>query len=299
MRESTEHEATREKCDSGGFDGSLWRACALEQENLPGQRIRERRDSRQTKYLPAMLGTLLLLVISCTSPVTLLTPTVSYTPVNGGANLHLTWLAVANATGYNVYVDGVKTEIVSGIYSFDVAGPARLIQVSAIATSSEGDKWSLTTAVQKTANVTVYTRDDVQQINHAFYFDTTGTAVSIPLSRPSDIDFVLDTSQTVTNIQLRSPDSYDPKYNTKGNTSAVASETNLDALRIAPAPGVYSAVRRIALDGIYSLWLDPGANGWSADDHFAKIKVEGISGTAVTFTVEYQKIPGLRWLISN
>ena len=275
MRESTEHDETRKKCDSAGL------------------------DSRQTGRLPAILGTLLLLVISCTSPVTLLTPTVSYTPVNEGANLHLTWLAVTDATGYNVYVDGVKTEIPSGTYSFDVTGPAKLIQVSAIAASSEGDKWSLTTTVKKTANVTVYTRDDVQQINHAFYLDTTGTAVAIPLSRPSDIDFVLDTSQTITNIELRSPDSYDPKYNTKSNSSAVASETNLNDLKIAPAPGVYSAVRSISLDGIYSLWLDPGANGWSADDHVAKIKVEGISGTAVTFTVEYQKIPGLRWLMSN
>ncbi len=275
MSESTEHDGTREKCDSAGPDG------------------------RQTKYLLAMLGTLLLLVISCTSPVTLLTPTVSFTPINGGANLHLTWLAVTNATAYNVYVDGVKTEIPSGTYSFDVTGPAKLIQVSAVATSSEGDKWSLTTAVKKTANVTVYRRDDAQQINHAFYFDTTGTAVAIPLSRPSDIDFVLDTSQTITNIQLRSPDSYDPKYNTKRNSSAVASGTNLDDITIAPAPGAYSPVRSISLDSIYSLWLDPGANGWSADDHFAKIKVEGISGTAVTFTVDYQKIPGLRWLISN
>ena len=305
MKESTEHDETREKCDSAGFDESLWRAGAREEGNLPGQRVTEkqgspeRRDSGQTKYLPAILGTLLLLVISCTSPVTLLTPTVSYTPVNDGANLHLTWLAVTNATAYNVYVDGVKTEIASGTYSFDVAGPAKLIQVSAVAASSEGDKWSLTTAVKKTANVTVYTRDDVQQINHAFYFDTTGTAVAIPLSRPSDIDFVLDTSQTITNIQLRSPDSYDPKYNTKSNSSAVASGTNLDDIRIAPAPGVYSAVRSVSLDSIYSLWLDPGANGWSADDHFAKVKVEGISGTAVTFTVDYQKIPGLRWLISN
>jgi len=251
------------------------------------------------KYKFATLGALLLLVISCNKPVTLDPPTVSYTPGDDGAKLHLTWLAVTDAIAYNVYVDGVKTEIASGTYSFDVTGPARLIQVSAIAASSEGDKWSLTTAAQKTANLTVYTRADAQQINHAFYFDTTGTALAIPLSRPTDIDFVLDTSQTVTNLELRSPDSYDPKYNAKSNSSAVASETNLDDLKIAPAPGVYIPVRGISLDGIYSLWLDPGANGWSADDHVAKIKVEGISGTAVTFTVEYQKIPGLRWLMSN
>jgi hypothetical protein len=251
------------------------------------------------KYQFATLGALLLLAISCNKPVTLDPPTVSYTPGADGASLHLTWLAVTNATAYNVYVDGVKTEVVSGTYSFDVTGPARLIEVSAIAISSEGDRWSLSTAVQKTMNVTVYTRDDVQQINHAFYFDATGTAVAIPLSRASDIDFVLDTSQTVTDLVLRSPDSYDPKYNAKSNSAAVAGETNINDLKIAPAPGVYSPIRSISLDGIYSLWLDPGANGWSSDDHVAKIKVEAISGTAVTFTVGYQKVPGLRWLMSD
>jgi len=251
------------------------------------------------KHLPEILGALLLLVISCTKPVTLDPPTVSYTPIDDGTKLHLSWLAVTNATEYHVYVDGVKSVIASGTYSFDVTGPARLIEVSAVEVSSEGSRWSLTTAVQKTTNLTVYTPIDAQQINHAFYFDTAGTAVAIPLSRPSDIDFALDTSQTVTDIELRSPDSCNPQYNTKSNSTADAGVTNFADLKIAPAPGVYSKVHTISLDSVYSLWLDPGANGWSADDHVAKIKVEAISGTAVTFTVGYQKIAGLRWLTSN
>jgi len=259
----------------------------------------ERRASRRIKYLTAMLGVLLLLVISCTEPATLDPPTVSCVPIDDGTTLHLTWLAVANATEYHVYVDGVKSVLPSGTYSFDVTGPAKLIEVSAVAVSAEGDRWSLSTAVQKTMNLTVYTPIDLQQINHAFYFDTTGAAVAIPLSRPSDIDFTLDTSQTVTDIELRSPDSCNPQYNTKSNSSADAGVANFADLEIAPAPGVYSKVRPISLDSVYSLWLDPGANGWSSDDHVAKIKVETISGTAVTFTVGYQKIAGLRWLMSN
>jgi hypothetical protein len=254
---------------------------------------------RIMKYLAAMLGVLMLQVISCKQPVALVEPVVSYTAVDSGLTLHLTWLAVTNATGYNIYVDGVKNEVVSGTYSFDVTAPAKLVQVSATAASSEGDKWSLTTAVKKTSNVTVYTTADPQQINHAFYFDTTGAAVAIPLSRPSDIDYTLDTSQTVSNIVLRSPDSYTPKYNTKANSSADASMTNFNDLKIAPAPGVYSAVRTISVDSVYSLWLDLGANGWTTDDHVGKIKFEDISGTAVTLTVGYQKVPGLRWLMSN
>jgi len=251
------------------------------------------------KCLSATLGALVLLVISCSKPVTLAPPMVSYTPIDGGTKLQLTWLMVTNATEYYVYVDGVKTVLASGTYSLDVTGPAKLIEVSAVATATEGHRWSLTTAAQKTANLTVYTRADAQQINHAFYFDTTGVAQAIPLSRPSDIDFMVDTSQTVTNIELRSPDSCSPQYNTKSNSSAGAGVSNLADLMIAPAPGVYSKARTISLNAVYALWLDPGANGWTSDDHVAKMKVEGISGTAVTLTVEYQKIPGLRWLMSD
>ena len=251
------------------------------------------------KYLSTTLGALLLLVISCNKPVTLDPPTVSYTPIDDGTKLQLTWLMVANATEYHVYVDGVKTVLASGTYSLDVTGPARLIEVSAVAASTEGHRWSLTTAAQKTADLTVYTRADAQQINHAFYFDTAGAAQAIPLSRPSDIDFMVDTSQTVTNIEMRSPDSCSPQYNTKSNSSADAGVANLADLTIAPAPGVYSKVRTISLNAVYSLWLDPGANGWTSDDHVAKIKVEAISGTSVTFTVGYQKVPGLRWLMSD
>ena len=258
----------------------------------------ERRGDRRIKYLTAILGALLL-VISCNKPAVLDAPTVSYAPIDDGAKLRLTWLAVTNATEYHVYVDGVESTLVSGTYSFDVTGPAKLIQVSAVAVATEGAKWSLTTAVQKTTGLTVYTPVDLQQINHAFYFDTTGAAVAIPFSRPSDIDFALDTTLTITNIELRSPDSCNPQYNTKSNSVAGAGTANFADLKIAPAPGVYSKVRAILPDSVYALWLDPGANGWSVDDHVAKIRVEAVSGTAVTFTVGYQKIHGLRWLMSN
>jgi len=255
--------------------------------------------ARMMKYLSAMPGALLLLVISCNPPGALEKPVVSYAPIEDGTKFHLTWTAVTNATEYHVYVDGVKNVVVSGIYSFDVTGPAKLVQVSAASASGEGNKWSLTTSVKKTPNVTVYTTADPQQINHAFYFDTAGTAVAIPLTRPLDIDYTLDTTQTLSNIVLRSPDTYDPKYNTRANSSAEAGLTDFDLLKIAPAPGVYSATRTISKDSVYSLWLDPGANGWSADDHVGKIKFEALSGTAITLTVGYQRIAGLRWLMSD
>jgi len=252
------------------------------------------------KYQFATLGALLLLVISCGQPVSLVVPTVSHTPVNDGTTLRLTWTMVEHATGYTVYVDGVPHSVISGIYSYDVSSPAKLIQISAVAKSSESDKWSLTTTVKKTSNVAVYSMADSQQINKAFYFDATGTAVAIPLTQASDVDFVLDTTQTVGAIQLRSPNSYTPVYNTKHSSSAAASVPNLNDLTIAPATGAnYSPARTISANSVYALWLDPGDDGWSAEDHFAKIRVEALSGTSVTLTTEYQMVPGLRWLISD
>jgi len=252
------------------------------------------------KHQFATLGALLLLVISCSQPVSLVTPTVSYTPVNDGATLRLTWTMVENATGYSVYVDGVRHSVISGIYTYDVSSPAKLIQVSAVAKSSESDLWSLTTTVKKTTNVAVYSMADSQQINHAFYFDASGAAIAIPLTQASDVDFVLDTTQTVGAVQFHSPNSCYPNYNAGNNTSAAANGTNLDDLTIAPAPGAaYNVARTISANSVYSLWLDPGNDGWTAEDHFAKVKVAALSGTSVTLTTEYQTVPGLRWLISN
>jgi hypothetical protein len=252
------------------------------------------------KYQFATLGALLLLVISCSQPVSLVMPTVSYTPVSEGATLRLTWTMVEHATGYTVYIDGVPHSIISGVYTYDVTAPAKLVQVSAVAKSSESDKWSLTTTVKRTSNVAVYSMADSQQINNAFYFDATGAAIAIPLTQASDVDFILDTTQTLGAIQLRSPNTYAPVYNTKNNSSAAASGTNLDDLTIAPTPGTtYSVARTISENSVYSLWLDPSNDGWSAEDHFAKIKVAALSGTSVTLTTDYQMVPGLRWLLSE
>src|SRR5512141_2941302 len=89
------------------------RLCRLQLEprlRFACQPVNARKEERM-KYKFATLGALLLLAISCNKTVTLDPPTVSYSPSGDGASLHLTWLAVTNATAYNVYVDGVKTEV--------------------------------------------------------------------------------------------------------------------------------------------------------------------------------------------
>ncbi|MEO0109003.1 MAG: hypothetical protein ABIK62_07545 [candidate division WOR-3 bacterium] len=251
------------------------------------------------RYIIPVLGALLILVISCEPPVSLTKPTVTAQPISAGDTLRLTWTAVNGATGYNIYLDGVKHQVQAGTYSYDVPGPVKKIEVSAYDASEESDKWELVTTIEKTANIIVYTTADVGNPNHAFYFNASGTAVAIPLSQATDIDFVLDTSGTAANIEIRSPSSYTPKYNNKDNATATATTTDFDALKDAPAPGVYNTVRQISANALYSLWIDPTGDGWSVDDHFGKLKIENISGTAVTMTAGYQKTGGLRWLISQ
>lgn len=251
------------------------------------------------RFILPVLGALLILIVSCQPPVTPGTPSVEYEATETGANLRLTWTAVTDAQGYYVYLDGVKNTVTT--LSYDVTTPTKLIEVTAYNGSEESGAWSLNTSVVETENLMVYTTAEATQANHAFYFTSSGSALAIPLTQATDIDFVVDTSGTVTNVQLRSPDSYTPHYNDKDNAAALASTTVLDSLKSAPAPGVYNTVQPISGDAVYSLWIDPTNNGWSKDDdHFAKAKVVGsIVDNKVTLTLGYQKIPGLRWLISN
>jgi len=252
------------------------------------------------RYLPVILGALLVLVVSCTPPTTLEKPSVTTAAIENGAKLRLTWTAVSGATGYNVYLDGAKTAVASGSYSFDVPQPTKLIEVSATASSEESDKWSLNTMIVKTASFIVYSMGDAGQQNKAFFFNSTGTAIPIPLSQVSDIDFIADT--TGASIELRAPTAYTPHYNEKDNATAAAVGTMVfDDYKTAEAPGsgVYLTARTITTNALYSFWIDPNGSGWTVDDHFGKLKIESISGTAVTMTAGYQMVGGLRWLISN
>lgn len=249
------------------------------------------------RYLPVILGALLILVVSCTPTTTLEKPSVTYAAIDNGASIRLSWTAVSGATGYNVYLDGTKNAVTSGSYTYDVTTPSEKIEVSATAGSDESDKWSLSTLVEQTASFIVYSTKDVGQPNHAFYFNSTGTALPIPLDQAANIDFVADT--TGIDIELRSPDSYSPVYNAKDNSTANSTVTNFADLKVAAAPGNYNTVRTISNNAVYSFWIDPVNNGWDVTDHFGKLKIEGISGTAVTMTSGYQVVGGLRWVISN
>lgn len=245
------------------------------------------------KLLP-VLGALLILIVACPPIEPLDTPNVTATALTGGDTLRLTWTAISGASGYYVYLDGVKNTV-SGT-SFDVGTPAKVIEVTAYSGSTESDKWTLNTQVVTTATLDVAMVGNTNP-NQAFYFNTSGTALAIPLTQATDIDFVMDTDGT--SPELRSPDAYTPPYNSEDNASATTTTTDFDTYETAEAPGVYMTARVISSGAVYALWIDPTNNGWSTYDHFAKVKVEGISSQVVTVTLGYQKVGGLRWVISQ
>lgn len=247
------------------------------------------------RFLLPVLGALLILIVACPSIDTLDKPNVTATALPGGDTLRLTWTAVTSASGYYVYLDGVKNTVSST--SYDVAAPTKVIEVSAYSGSVESEKWSLTTTVEKTANLAVAMVGNTSNPNQAFYFNASGTALAIPLTQATDIDFVMDTDGT--NPELRSPDAYTPPYNSEDNASAATTSTDFDAYEDCEPSGTYNTVRVLSSGAVYALWIDPTNNGWSTDDHFAKVKVEGISSQVVTVTLGYQKVGGLRWVISQ
>lgn len=243
------------------------------------------------RYLLPVVAAALIAVVSCTPPADV--PVVTATAIGDGGTLRLQWAAITGATGYNVYLDGVKTAVTGT--SYDVTTPAAVIEVSATSAGGESDKSDpVNTEIVKTASLTVDNMGGTG--DPAFYFNTSGTALAIPLTQAANIDFVLDTTGIET--ELRSPDSYDPVYNAKDNASAQATTTDFDTYDIAEAAGQYNTVRVLSSGALYSLWIDLTNDGWSTDDHFAKMKYEGLAGNTLTLTFGYQLIGGLRWLLN-
>ena len=226
-------------------------------------------------------------------------PSVDYVAIEEGAQLRLTWTEVVDAEGYKIYVDDVEVADITGT-SYDVEGPAKEVEVSAYGAGEETAPWSLDTSPEITASLTVYGRADTASDHPSgFGFVTDGTAVAYALSDSStwpNLDFYLDDAD-YTVMTLCSPDERD--YNDEENASSEAATTDFDEVDVADPPGTYLTSREMAVNAVYSIWVDPNANGWDAEnDNFGKIKVLSISGHEVTLKLAYQKVEGLRWVVT-
>jgi len=256
------------------------------------------------RYLLSFAAAVLVLFVACQPVLTPDTPAVQLsvlgtTGASGGDTLRLSWAPVTDATGYYVYLDGVKNTVSATTY--DVTAPVKLIEVTSYNGSEESDKYTKKTSVVKTSNVTVYGIGDAAHDDNAFGFGTTGNCLAYDVTNQSNwtlLNFVME-DRAPDPMSFWSPDAYNPVYNDQDNATAPTASTDFDAVTKAPAPGVYNTKYPISAGAVYGCWIDYGNNGWSSDDNFFKVKVEAISGHEVTLTTGYQLVGGLRWVLSE
>lgn len=250
------------------------------------------------RYLLPLLGILLVLIVACQAPVTLEKPNVSVTVKDEGATLGLSWFPVTGATGYKVYYDGNTTaDTTFTATNIDISTPHKSVKVEAYNGSDVADS-TISTAAADAATITVYAISDPTHYNCAFGFTSDGTPAAYDVTNTGDytkIDYILE--DRAVPLSFWSPNEYTPQYNTKINGS-LAAGTDFAAVKTAPTSGTYTTKTELTVNSVYALWMGTSTN-WLATDHFAKAKVESVSGTMVTLKLAYQPIGGLRWLINN
>jgi len=252
------------------------------------------------KYLLPLLAAVLVLFVACQPVVTPGTPAVQVTVLSTGDTLRLSWAPITDATGYYVYLDGVKNTVSATTY--DVTAPVKSIEVTSYNGSEESGAWTKVASVVKTSNMTVYGIADANHNDNAFGFvATSGNCLAYDVTNQSNwplLNFVME-NRSPDPMSFWSPDAYNPVYNNQDNATAPSTTTDFDLATKAPASGVYNTKYPISSGAVYYCWIDRTNDGWSTDDNYAKVKVEAISGNQVTLTTGYQKIGGLRWLLSE
>jgi len=256
------------------------------------------------RYTIALLAIILLVLVGCESIEAPGKPSVTYAPTDNGAKLRLSWPAVTDADGYYVYLDGTKDTTItgSGTITYDVATPAKKIEVSAYKGSKEGEKWELDLTPVLTTSLVVYGISDPDP-NHSsgISFTATGTAIGVSVAQSaSDVDYYLDDVNFGAGMWFASPKDRPTPINTRGNVVEENATTDFDALDIAVAPGNYISRVALGINDVRSIWLDRNDNGYDATDYFGKIKIENIeTATAkVTLKIALQTVPGLRWVVT-
>jgi len=251
----------------------------------------------------------LLILVGCGEEAALDTPDVDYAVTDNGATLELSWVEIADADGYYIYADDVAIDTIDdpATTTFDATTPAAVYGVQAYAGEDVSEIDEIDCTPVETQNITVYSLMDPDTSHHsAIQFTTTGSCVTLAVvvANYADIDFWFnDSVPTHGPVDIVSPGDHAPTpYNSEDNASANCG-TDYDGLDITTAPGGYSTQTAVADQAVYSLWVDPNANGWDAqNDYFAKMKVESLTGGGpytITITVAYQTIPGLRWVVTQ
>lgn len=252
---------------------------------------------KTTIRILSLAAALALVMVGCDEISELATPSVTYKAIESGTKLRLEWAAVADADGYKVMVDDSTFETTQ--LTVDVEGPAGSIAVWAYAGDTDSDKWELDCKAKVTTGLDVYAISDPDTLHASgFGFKTEdGLCViySVKEANRPMLDWYVD-DVNVTPMSFVNPGDHVPPYNSKMNAAKDLSGSNFDDHDIADATG-YSSQEAVATS-LYDLWMSAD-NDWDDTDHFAKLLVTNIDALKVSFKVAYQKIGGLRWLVTE
>ncbi|MBE0433081.1 hypothetical protein IBX73_06395 [candidate division WOR-3 bacterium] len=241
----------------------------------------------------------LVALVGCEGEVALDSPDVTYTVIDQGATLRLSWIEITDADGYYIYADGVVIDTIDNpsITTYDAETPAKLYEVTAYSGEDESAADEIDCAPVITASLDVWDTDQPAPDPSGFGFNSVGTAVAYTLTNQDNwpfIDYYIHGGATT---EFWSP--HHGNYNDEVNVTKNSGLSNFDAITIADAPGGYLSINPVNSGAVYYFWIDPTDNGWDAStDYFGKIKVEAIDGNKVTMKLAFQPIAGLRWCVT-
>ncbi len=243
----------------------------------------------------------ILIMVGCES-TTPEVPTVAYAVTTNGTGLTLTITEDANADGFIIYNDGVAVCTLTDVVTYTDTVPCKLIEVTAYAGDAESDAYELDCAPVVTASIDVWGNSDPDPAHPSgFYFNQTsgsGVAVSLDSTNWAALDYYFADATPFTSLNLVNPGDHTPPYNSKVNGS-IDEGTDFDALDYCQLAG--DTQTPLVANHVYGLWMGTTTN-WTDNDHFGKMKIQSITGSAAPYAaviqVAYQKIAGLRWVVT-
>ncbi|MEO0254200.1 MAG: hypothetical protein ABIN20_02110 [candidate division WOR-3 bacterium] len=225
---------------------------------------------------------------ACGGDEEIATPNARITQIlNQGEGLRFEWDPVDGADGYRVYVDGTQQYQGTNTY-FEWTNPAKIIEIVAYAGDKESTPKRFDFTPVITSNLVVYDATDPDTNHPSYVVFTNGTASAVNASQKGEawMFFIAD--------------SLSSNYHNNSNVDAAFAEISgtFDAANLAPTEGNYLTRQPAVAGSAYYIWFEfsPIDGNIGANDYFAKIKINSISGTQYNVTIAFQKYPGLRWL---
>lgn len=215
-----------------------------------------------------------------------------------GGGVYLFWDTPLgdSAVEYVVSVDGVNQTPVEVTEDY-VYTPGITVAVYAVYPDGMSEPGELDFGAVETPSLDVWSVADPSPDHPSgLGFTAAGTAVSYAVSYPEnwpDIDYYIARGPALSSPNYREPE----PLNDEENASCLESGAYENLAIVKPCgSGDYITLRDINIDDLYGLWIDPGADNYTPDDHFGKAYVIDIQNLKVTLKLAYQTVPGLRWV---